>query len=80
MTGEEFAKLRKELGLTQEELGSKVGLSRVTIGKIERAATVSAVHSNLIGYARLVKAVREYNRSADMMVSVANGETNELLK
>ena len=73
--GSEYAVQRKELGLTQEELGKKIGQSRVTIGKIERIGsdTVSAVHSNLIGYVRLEKAVQEYNRSVDRMV-VVNGE------
>ena len=70
MTGEEFKRYRHELELTQEELGNMIGLSRVTAGTIERSDVVSVVHSNLIGYVRLSKAVREYNHSADSMTPV----------
>lgn len=34
--GAQIAEIRKQKGLTQEELGARAGLSRVSIGKIER--------------------------------------------
>ncbi len=34
--GQQIRKLRKEQGITQEELAQKAGISRITIGKLER--------------------------------------------
>lgn len=36
MIGQQVAEIRKQRGMTQEELGERAGLSRVSIGKIER--------------------------------------------
>jgi len=34
--GQRIRKLRKEQGITQEELAQRAGISRVTLGKLER--------------------------------------------
>ncbi len=46
MIGAQIAEIRKQKGLTQEELGDRAGLSRVSIGKIERGISEPTI-SNL---------------------------------
>ena len=39
MIGNQIAEIRKQKGLTQAELGARAGLSRVSIGNIERGVS-----------------------------------------
>ncbi len=40
-TGIEIKKLRKEYGLTQQQLAEKSGISRITLGRLERGEIAS---------------------------------------
>ncbi len=39
--GREIRKLRRDSGITQEELGQKCGISRITLGRLERGEIAS---------------------------------------
>ena len=43
--GPNVARLRRDRGLTQAELGRKAGLSRVAVGKIERSAVTPRAYT-----------------------------------
>lgn len=45
MNGEEFRKIREELGLSREKLASKFGVSSATIANAERSDTVRDVYA-----------------------------------
>ncbi|HIC45107.1 MAG TPA: XRE family transcriptional regulator [Sulfurimonas sp.] len=45
--GKKIKELRKEKGLTQEALAELAGISRVTLGKLERGDTISITMNTL---------------------------------
>ena len=53
-TGEKIRELRKSLGMTQEELGSKIGVQKAAINKYETGAVVNLKRDTLH---RLAKAL-----------------------
>ncbi len=66
--GENLKKLRVAHNLTQEELGSKVGLSKAVVSKYE----------NGLGYPQLnvlVRIAAYFNVTTDYLLGVSNGKT-----
>lgn len=66
--GEILKKLRKSRGLTQKELGSRLGLSKAVISKYE----------NGMGYPTfdvLIRMAEEFGVTTDYMLGVAGGKT-----
>lgn len=51
-TGEKIKKLRKQLGMTQEELGAKIGVQKAAINKYETGIVVNLKKSTLSSLAR----------------------------
>lgn len=52
--GPELARLRKSVGVTQVELAARVGVTRINLGRWEKAAEVDALRA-----VRYRKALRE---------------------
>lgn len=64
ITGEEFARRRRALGLSQDALAELLGLSRRTVVRIERSTHVRrmdemALHGVAVTLAGIAKAITE---------------------
>lgn len=51
-TGEKIKQLRRQLGMTQEELGAKIGVQKAAINKYETGIVVNLKKSTLSSLAR----------------------------
>lgn len=91
--GEVISSLRKQIGITQEELGNKVGLSRVTIAKVENsqralsleeAVNISKVFSididSLYGYVNDLEDDKAEEESFVMAFKAKGMEDKDLLE
>ena len=59
-TGERIKKLRKEHGLTQEELGKKLGVQRAAIQKYEKGTVINIKRDTLMLLAEILDTTPEY--------------------
>lgn len=59
-TGERIRKLRKEHSLTQEELGSKIGVQKAAIQKYEKGTVTNIKRDSLIKLAQILDTTPEY--------------------
>ena len=59
-TGERIRRLRKEHGLTQEELGAKIGVQKAAIQKYEKGTVTNIKRDSLIKLAQILDTTPEY--------------------
>ena len=59
-TGERIKKLRKEHNLTQEELGSYIGVQKAAIQKYEKGTVTNIKRDSLIKLAQILETTPEY--------------------
>ena len=59
MVNNNLSKVRKDKGLTQEELAEKSGISRVTIANIERGAVTNLKISTMLSLANALDSTVE---------------------
>lgn len=85
-TGERIRSRRKELGLTQEELGQRIGLKKAAISKFEKDIVINLKRSTIAALARALECPASYlmgfdspDESPDTSNPLPDPRTEELL-
>lgn len=73
MKGTQFKEARKALGLNQQELADKFGVSRVTVGNIEGGDVVAPVYVLALNGLTVAQAANKAQELADHLNGLANG-------
>lgn len=79
-TGERIKALRKSLGLTQEELGKRIGVQKAAINKYETGIVVNLKQSTIQALSKALHVSPVYLLNGDESVSSSEDGSNDLPK
>ncbi|PSU66566.1 phage repressor protein [Photobacterium phosphoreum] len=74
--GERLLRKREELKLTQEQLAAKIGITRVTISKIEQDLTQSTRADTLLSLAKVLKCTPQWLLNGSGSEDTSTNESN----